>query len=48
MTVTETRHTVGTWVKRVARSEPARKGVPGAIAGLLIAAVSETLWPSKS
>lgn len=47
MTVSQATTNVTSWAHRIAHSEPARKGVAGAIAGVLIAAVSETLWPSK-
>lgn len=34
------------WFARVLTSDSTKKGVAAAAAGLLIAAVSETLWPS--
>jgi hypothetical protein len=46
--MSEAKTNVASWAHRVARSEPARKGFAGAVAGFLIAAVSETLWPTKS
>lgn len=32
---------------RVVANEALRKGIAGAIAGVLVAAVSEALWPSR-
>lgn len=32
---------------RVLSSEPARKGIAGGIAGVLIGVVSELIWPSE-
>lgn len=32
---------------RVVANEALRKGIAGAIAGALVAAVSEALWPSR-
>jgi hypothetical protein len=32
---------------RVISSEPARKGIAGGVAGLLIGLVSELIWPSS-
>lgn len=40
--------TVSSFIGRVAASEAARKGVAAAIAGVIVATVSETLWPSDA
>ncbi len=42
-----TKETV-TYVSRVIAHESARKGAAAAAAGLLIAAISEALWPTAS
>lgn len=34
------------FVSRIFQNDAARKGVAGAVAGLLVAVVSEALWPS--
>lgn len=34
------------FLSRVAASDPVKKGVAGAVAGLLIAVISEAIWPS--
>ena len=34
------------FVSRIFSNDAARKGVAGAVAGLLVAVVSEALWPS--
>lgn len=35
------------YVARVFTSDPVKKGLAGAAAGLLIAAISEALWPTS-
>lgn len=34
------------FLSRIIANDAARKGVAGAVAGLLVAAISEILWPS--
>jgi hypothetical protein len=34
------------WFTRVFSNDAARKGLAGAVAGMLVAAIAETLWPS--
>jgi hypothetical protein len=34
------------WFSRVFSNDAARKGLAGAVAGLLVSAIAETLWPS--
>ena len=34
------------FVSRIFQNDAAQKGVAGAVAGLLVAVVSEALWPS--
>ena len=36
------------YLRRVANSDSVRKGVAAAVAGVLIAAISEAIWPSRS
>ena len=36
------------FMNRVLSNETARKGLAGAIAGVLVAVVSEVIWPSES
>lgn len=35
------------WFSRILSNDAARKGLAGALAGVLVAAISETLWPSS-
>lgn len=37
-----------TFWDRVLSSDAARKGIAGAVAGVLVAVVSEVIWPSES
>lgn len=37
---------VSSFFSRVAGNDAARKGVAGAVVGLLVAVVSEAIWPS--
>jgi len=36
-----------TFLERVLNSEPAKRGIAGVAAGLLIAVVTEAIWPSS-
>ena len=35
------------WFSRVFSNDAARKGLAGAVAGVLVAAIAESLWPSS-
>ena len=37
---------IPSWFSRVFSNDAARKGLAGAVAGMLVAAIAETLWPS--
>jgi hypothetical protein len=37
-----------TYLRRVAANDSVKKGVAAAVAGVLIAAISEAIWPSRS
>ena len=36
-----------TFFSRLLTNDALRRGVAGAVAGVLVAAISETLWPTK-